>query len=498
MSTEPGRTPTILCLINAAAHSRTYFCQLAAHLQRQGYRVVFALDSHLSDVLYAKNQALHENAWYFTDFMRDNLADLPGTEEMAQQSWSSLFSDFDRFLTMAITPPLQPQAPVGYAQIPALLKRFFARIFAQVGPCAVLYEPVSNAFAVAAYQQCRAVGIPFCSLSPSRIPGRIELSTTGALEDHVSVGRLFEQGASGAISASSRQIAAAYIESIDKQVPDYMKTNGLDRISLLGKYFSAAKFAHFARGWRYRQRYAKDCELAFQHGDPVALSMAYVKRAIARRLRLRQVQRFYSTEVKDEPFLLYPLHFHPEASTSVWAPDFVDELSTIKSLAFRLPCDVKLYVKEHPSAVALQPTSFYRQLHDMPNVRLLAPQLPTKQIIRRSRGVVTLTSTAGFEAAVLNKPVVTLGTVFYNYFPNVRNVDNPTQFAAALRWALSYQPLPAETLLEATAAYVEFGVPGKFDFEASRGDASALAGVAALIHRTLQRPVTVAHGSQHG
>ena len=282
-------------------------------------------------------------------------------------------------------------------------------------------------------------------------------------------------------------MAADYISTIDTQVPDYMKINGLDQTSLTSKYLKPAKLAHFARGLRYRRHYRDDCAIAFQHGDPLALSVAFVKRAVLRRLRLNTVHRYYQRTLSDEPFLLYPLHFHPEASTSVLAGDFMDELSTIKAIAFRLPSNITLYVKEHPSAVALQPISFYRQLDAMPNVRLLAPELATKNVIRRSRGVITLTSTVGFEAAVLNKPVVTLGNIFYNYFPNVRSVRDYSGFSDAIRWALEYTPISTSDILEATAAYVEFGAPGSFDFFASLGKPQAFASVTKLIVRELDR-----------
>lgn len=477
----PPKRGTILCLVNSAAYARPYFEQLAERLKARGFSVVFALDSHLSDVLYASDRVLPD-AWYFSDYAQRHVGTAPADTGATAERWTSLFSDFDRFLTMEIKPPLAKDGPLRYSEVPGLLARFFAEIFASTNPVAVLYESVSNSFAIAAYRQAELSGIPFCSISPSRIPGRIEVSMTGALKDHETIGAIHR---TGAVSDESRAIAENYVTSIDRQVPDYMKTNGLDKLGLLSKYAKAWKIAHFARCWRYRRRMARDCMFAYQHGDPVALSVAYFKRSMTRRFRARSVTRLYGTEIYDEPFFIYPLHYHPESSTSVWAADYVDELSVIKAIAFRLPVNVRLYVKEHPSAVALQPPSFYRQLKEMPNVELLAPNLPTKEIVRRSKGVVCLTSTVGFEGAVLNKPVIIFGNVFYSYFPNVRAVRDYSQLTAAIDWALAYQPLPKEDLVEAAAAYVEFGKPGKFDFQGSLGDVEALDSVADLVAQQL-------------
>ena len=477
----PVQRGTILCLVNAAAYSRSYFEQLGERLKARGFSVAFALDSHLSDILYADDREL-PGGWYFSDYAQRHAGKGTSDATVAPERWASLFSDFDRFLTMDIRPPLQKAGLLRYSEVPGLLARFFAEIFASTKPVAVLYESVSNSFAIAAYRQAELAGVPFCSISPSRIPGRIELSMTGALRDHETIGEIYR---SGAVTPESREIARNYVASIDRQVPDYMKTNGLDRLGLLSKYAKAGKIAHFARGWKYRRRMPRDCEFAYQHGDPVALSIAYFKRSLMRRLRARSVMRLYGTEIRDEQFFIYPLHFHPESSTSVWAADYVDELSVIKAIAFRLPVNVRLYVKEHPSAIALQPVSFYRQLKEMPNVELLAPNLPTKEIIRRSKGVVCLTSTAGFEGAVMNRPVIIFGNIFYSYFPNVRTVRDYSQLTEALDWALAYQPLASEELVEATAAYVQFGKPGKFDFQGSLGDLEALDSVADLVAESL-------------
>src|SRR5688572_5510447 len=130
---------TILCLINSAAFSRLYFTQLQPHLEARGYSVIFALDSHLTDVLYADGKAI-EGAWYFSDFIREHSSSLRQASTSHKHTWGSLFSDFDRFLTMEIPPPLDSRSSVSYAEIPKLLDGFFDRVFSVVKPSAVLYE----------------------------------------------------------------------------------------------------------------------------------------------------------------------------------------------------------------------------------------------------------------------------------------------------------------------------------------------------------------------
>lgn len=494
---QPPKMRTILCLINSAAYCRPYFEQLLPPLEARGYTLDFALDSHLSDVLYACGRPLPD-AKYFTDFCAARLPLQSAFNQEAGPRWSGLFSDFDRFLTMGIAPPLGMGSPLRYQDIPRLLRAYFAEVFDEVRPAAVLYEQVSNSFAIAAHEEASRRRIPFCSIAPARIPGRIEVSMTGALQDHRTLDAIRQHIARDGTSVENRRIAAEYMRTIDNQVPDYMRPGAagevLSRMSLRRKYVDAEKFRHLLRAWRYRRGHAADAALAYQHGDPLALSWAYFRRSLARRLRAGRIAPLYQDRMDDRPYLLYPLHFHPEASTSVLAPDFVDELTVIRAIAFRLPSNVVLAVKEHPSAVALQPTNFYRQLAALPNVALLGAHVPVKPLARNSLGVVCVTSTLGFEAAVMNKPVICLGDVLYGYFPNVRMISDYSALDSALNWALSYRPLPDEELLTATAAYAEFTAPGFFDFKAALGDLAALDGMAGLVARRLD--ASLAAGEQ--
>lgn len=481
----------ILCLINAAAYSRAYFQQLEPHLAAHGCTVVYALDSHLSDVMYAEGRPI-ENAAYFTDYCRSRIPITPDFADDCPQGWSLLYSDFDRFLTMNIRPPLKDDGPLRYEHVPRLLHEFFEGLFSEHKPAAVVYEQASNSFALAALTNARRNGVPFCSIAPARIPGRIEVSLTGGIEDYRALTEYLEEARAGEIDEAFFRIAAEYIAKIDAVVPDYMKEGQagamLARVGLFDRYGSLEKFRHLNRAWQYRRKYSDDIAFAYQHGDPILLSWAYFCRAMRRRIRYNSVRRLYKTAPRPGRFLLYPLHFHPEASTSVLAPDFTDEMHVIKSIAFRLPSNMRLVVKEHPSAVALQPKEFYRQLSELPNVDLLAAEVSAKRLARDSVGVVCVTSTLGFEAAAMGKPVIALGDVLYGYFPNVRMVRASCDIGPAIEWALAYPGCSKQHVYEAVAAYAAFTAEGAFDFRASLGDAAALQSVANLL---LERLATV-------
>jgi capsule polysaccharide export protein KpsC/LpsZ len=104
----------------------------------------------------------------------------------------------------------------------------------------------------------------------------------------------------------------------------------------------------------------------------------------------------------------------PELALLTNAPFVRDQFALIVNIAQSLPADMRLYVKEHPVMLSRgrRPLSYYREMSAVPNVRLVDADMHT--LLSNAEAVVTITGTAGLEALLLGKPVVTLGNVFYN------------------------------------------------------------------------------------
>ena len=132
-------------------------------------------------------------------------------------------------------------------------------------------------------------------------------------------------------------------------------------------------------------------------------------------MKLPALNRMYDPVVQSDVFLLYPLHFHPESSTSILAGAYLNEYEVIRNIAFNLPQGITLYVKDHMAACGFQQLAFYRKLKDLPNVRLISYTADAKQLIRKSVGVITLTSTVGYEALLLGKRVFLFAPFFMNF-----------------------------------------------------------------------------------
>lgn len=145
----------------------------------------------------------------------------------------------------------------------------------------------------------------------------------------------------------------------------------------------------------------------------------------------------------EEPFLFFPLHFTDDAQITVRAPQFHQQEVLVGHIARSLPSGFKLYVKEHPNYVGEYGVAALRRILDTPNVRLIDPRTHPHQLIRASRGVITVNSTAGFEAIVLGKPVITLTRSYYSDKGLTTDVRDLSVLAAGIRAGLARPPDPA-------------------------------------------------------
>lgn len=447
----------ILLLSNNAPNYHHFFKTLATLYARDGANVTMAVDSRfarrqnrLDDLTFAQ---IHEFETYFVNHKTD-------PEVLARYADinlnSALLSDFERAQTYGIW---DASADLDYFdRLKSALLSFFEEIFERHGIDTVIYENVSNSFAHFALFVAQRRGAAYIGFIGSRLPGRFAI-TSDPLEDDATA-RHFEAIRNGSLTPAPevRRWAEDYLSRIETLTPDYMKINGLDQVALFRRYFRRDRIARIVALLRHIGDSRTD---AFQIGNPLRTHLGLFRRNLARRLRASRVRRLYQQPVRGERFLLYPLHFHPESSTSILAGSWLDEYEVIRNIAFNLPEGMRLYVKDHVSAWAYPTLDFYRRLRTLPNVRLLPPEAPTKQLIKESAAVITLTSTVGYEALLLKKRVFLYGRVFYEFHKGVTRIESPARLHELL---LSHINRPVDWddayNLDFVCAYHEATLPG--------------------------------------
>jgi len=126
-----------------------------------------------------------------------------------------------------------------------------------------------------------------------------------------------------------------------------------------------------------------------------------------------------------EIFYFYPLHLEPEAVVLYWGDGiYENQTKLIENIASQLPPNCFLYVKDHPHGGDYRDYSDYSKIQAIKNVKLLNPKLSGREIISKSKGVITINGSAGFEAILMNKQVFTFGNSFYNVCDRVIKIDN--------------------------------------------------------------------------
>ncbi len=151
------------------------------------------------------------------------------------------------------------------------------------------------------------------------------------------------------------------------------------------------------------------------------------------RLNRMQWDRLFDLPVDGERFVLFTLNYQPEHSIDVEAPHWTNQYEVAKALARCLPIGVRLYVKEHPSALGLRGPSVLRRFKRLPGVRLIDPRIDSHGLLQRAELVACITGTIAMEAAAYGKHAAVLGSTFMDGFSTVTLVRHPSEVAALLR-----------------------------------------------------------------
>lgn len=168
--------------------------------------------------------------------------------------------------------------------------------------------------------------------------------------------------------------------------------------------------------------------------------------------RVFHLLRNPSSKELDRPYYLMPLHEPNEWSNYTWmGPRYANIEPLIREIAASLPPGFELLVKEHSSGFGLRPLSFYRTVRKIPRVRLIHPYSDGFALLKKSAGVVTLGSSMGWEAWLLDKPAILLGEPWYWRIPQVRRARNAEELAFHLQDSIDAPKTPKETKLAMVA-----------------------------------------------
>ncbi len=164
-----------------------------------------------------------------------------------------------------------------------------------------------------------------------------------------------------------------------------------------------------------------------------------------RKIRVLRGYRDIYEKPKDEEYAFFALQNEPEGLPTLLSPFYSsDQAWVVKQVARSLPLHFKLYVKDHPVMVGLRTRKFYQELKKIPSVKIIDPAYSGLALIQKAQLVVTITGTAGMEAAFLQKPAIVFSPVFYGSLPNVTHCRSIEELPHLIETALN-NPLYEES-----------------------------------------------------
>lgn len=186
---------------------------------------------------------------------------------------------------------------------------------------------------------------------------------------------------------------------------------------------------------KYRRRRVEKnniiaCNNTFQ------LLYKYVKKQI-NILSYKFVTKTNFSKIKDEKYVFYPLHVQPESSIDHLGLYYSDQYLLIRMIWKMLPPDVLLVVKEHID-LGYRNYSFYRKILALKNVVLVDESINSYNIIKNSICTFSVSGTACYEAAIMNKLSFTFSPMFFNklkysHHVTVEDFKNSNSFSEFLK-----------------------------------------------------------------
>ena len=230
-----------------------------------------------------------------------------------------------------------------------------------------------------------------------------------------------------------------------------LKTSQFDPIELATQYYAdvgqrrriieahpllrfISRLVSTTLGYMYRWKHRDQ----FGPGYYYSSMVKYLLRNYVDMKKMRPPRTSPLADIKGRRIVYFPLHTEPEMSLHWMSPEYFDQLWAIASLARDLPADCVLAVKETVYGVGRRPRDYYDQILRLRNTAIVDMFELGLDVVKAADVVVTISGTAGLEAAFLGKPVILFGRHnFYNCVPHVRLVTREEDLKAALDWALS-------------------------------------------------------------
>ena len=141
------------------------------------------------------------------------------------------------------------------------------------------------------------------------------------------------------------------------------------------------------------------------------------------RFFVNNLVKFYSPLPTDS-YVLYFWQRQPEATIDLWAGLFSNQVALLKNISRCSPHNLKIFVKFHPNGIGELSSSQIMTLSRIPNLYIINYNAESNNLIIKSKAVITVTGTVGFEAAMLNKLVIMFGDMYFDKLSKIVKISS--------------------------------------------------------------------------
>jgi len=305
--------------------------------------------------------------------------------------------------------------------------RFYEKVIADVDPDYLcLLNSVTHQETLF-YKMCKAKGIKILMLIPLKFKHRAMISEN-------------EYGPSPDIYSTSKN---SNTKLSDEQIRNFWTSQDLHShvYEWQEKNFESHFFERYKGVFQFfTNRKTEDFKNKYSNFGKSNSKVLATK--ITRSKQRKKLSKFmdknFIRSIEDKNFVYYPLHYEPERITLTAGHFYTDQLFLIKNIAKSLPPGYKLYVKEHPAMKTLgwRNVSYYKQIMDIPNAKILNTNIKHDEIIKRCSLVITIAGTGGIEAAFYEKPAIFFGDIGLPKIPAFHLLKNLEELPEAIRTCL--------------------------------------------------------------
>ena len=272
--------------------------------------------------------------------------------------------------------------------------RLFEKILDEVKPDFICLLPVLRP-AYLFYLMCKSRNITPIMLNASRITGKSILNSG---DDELGFKKEVVHSSKNHANISLNEFLNQSMQKqVSKESEYWLKPNKKFFLAGLKFLFSdnSSKSTHYAYFGRSKRK--------------VLTNYLYDLFRVRNRKKWLDENAIHKIESK-KPFIFFPLHLEQEMSLLIQAPFHTNQLEVIKNLVKSLPMGYELYVKEHPLMYARswRKISIYKEIMNLPNVKLIHPSVAANELLEKCALVVTISGTTSLDAGFFGKFAIVL------------------------------------------------------------------------------------------